>query len=277
MSAALPIGLAVFVSQGGQNISMLALGRLSSSREVGFYGAALGIAMMSRPLQMAYASAFLPRLSKQASEMSDKPLMSYGSGLRFALVFGTPIGIATAMLAPLLISIFYGQQFVEGNHALRVLGVATILLFLNAYLWQVHAALGNQRNVLITSVISILVVIGFSFLLIPPFGIVGAALAFVCREGVQALIFIMILHRRWRTVALRHQSVTSIVLASLAMAACLWSVRFSTNWTALIFLLAAVIVYCMVLLISGGIERGELRRLIPGEFSSFLAARRSKE
>ena len=274
--ASLPLGIAVIVAQSGQSISTLTLGKLASSQDVGFYGAALGCAMMLRPLHLAYSSAFLPRLSAQALFSIDKPLAAHESGLRYALVISLPVGVATLMLAPFLIRLFYGEQYIEGVQALRILGLAGIFLFINTYFWQVFAALGSAKAVLNISIASILVALILALLLIPTFGTMGAAMAELSREAIQLFLFILLLHRRWHTFSISWHDALAMIGASLIMAACLWGVRFSTGWIVLPVAAFAFMVYGVVLLWWGVIKRNEIKQLIPNSLGAWLQGLRAR-
>ncbi|MDD1778626.1 MAG: flippase [Candidatus Helarchaeota archaeon] len=276
LTASLPLGVAVIIAQSGQNITMLILGKYVSTQGVGFYGAALGCALMLRPLHMAYSSAFLPRLSAQAIISKNTPLTSHENGLRFALMLGVPIGIATTMLAPLLITILYGKQYIEGSQALRLLGMEVIFLFINTYLWQVFTALGKEKTVLVIACISILIAVGLSFLLTPHFGIIGTAIADLSREGVQMILFLTVLRYRWKTLSIKPQNIFSIGIASLILVVCLWAVRLNSSLISLLFLAGGMIVYGMVLFLCGAIKKNELSSLIPSRWMVLLKRRESK-
>ena len=112
-------------------------------------------------------------------------------------ISATAAGIAAAMLVawPFLWRIFAGENFTDGDfNAVRLLTLNFLLLACNVAPYYLMVALGHAKAVSIITTTSMLASLALMMILIPRYGIAGAAVARLA-YGVGALFLLQRAHR----------------------------------------------------------------------------------
>lgn len=254
--AAVPLGLTFTLIGLSLRLDTLVLSLFRPIPEVGFYSAAFVLVMISRSVALMSA-AFLPRLSALAGRDDLTFARLRDGGLYGMLIIGTGIGVTMAVLAPFIIGTLYGAPFLTAVPALRVLGIASIALFVNTYCWQVLIAQNRQGTIARMAILSLLLSLPLALLLIPRWGAVGAALVTLAREVMQCLPLTHAILRPPRSLPRR--AFLSPIPAAAAMAFVLCPVRAETGPVVLPYLLLSSVAYLGVLLLGDGGLRNGLR------------------
>lgn len=257
--AAVPLGATFTLIGLSLRLDTLVLSVFRPIPEVGFYSAAFVLVMIARSVALMSA-AFLPRLSALAGQDDGTFARLRDWGLHGMLIIGTGIGVATAILAPFIISTLYGASFLAAVPALRVLGIASIALFVNTYCWQVLIAQNRQGTIARTAILSLLLSLLLALLLIPRWGAVGAALVALAREVMQCILLTRATLRPPRS--LLWQAFLSPISAAAAMALVLCPARAETGPVVLPYLLLSLATYLGVLLLGDGELRNGLREWV---------------
>ncbi len=184
---ALPLSLTLTLIGLGIRLDTLALSLLRPTREVGLYGAAAGIVMLAYPLS-TMAAAFLPRLSALAARDRSSFIRVRNQVFRWMLAMGLGLGLLITPLASFWLTVLYGPAFAEAAPALRVLGGMSAALFVNTYFRQVLIARRDHRAIVVSAGVALLVSLLLAVALVPRWGIMGAAVAALTREAVQAAL-----------------------------------------------------------------------------------------
>jgi O-antigen/teichoic acid export membrane protein len=191
ISQSLPIALSLVLVTINLNVDQLLLGLLRSPAEVGLYGAAYRILLAATIPAQIVVIAFLPTLS---NSFGDRHSMSAQGHTLARVLFGLglPIGVAGILLAPDLIAIF-GSQYAAASTAFAILMVQGGLYYVNQLYGQALIAWNEQRRLLAALGAGAIVNVILNLLLIPRYGIEGAAIATVLAEiaiiGTLLIIF----------------------------------------------------------------------------------------
>lgn len=243
--AALPLGLTFTLVGLNMRVDTLVLSLFQPAREVGLYNAAVSLVMLSRSVSLM-AAAFLPRLSSLAQRDEAAFARLRDQGLLWMLVPGIGIGVTMSLLSPFLMALLYGTSFLSAAPILRVLGVGTIAVFLNAYFWQVLIARGEQGTIARTTAASLILSFALATILVPRWGAFGAAGAVLAREVVQsALLSQRVLGQP--PLTLRRRFWVPFLGAVGVMVLALWPAREATGLVALVYLAPALVAYLVVL------------------------------
>ncbi len=153
------------------------LGMFRSTEEVGIYRIALKIALLSSISLAAVNSIAAPKFSELYWNSENNKLKKVVKNSSKIIFWSSlPILLVIIIFPSQILSIF-GREFIVGKTALIILSVGQ---FLNAYFGSVGVLLdmtGNQnvfRNAILVGAVSNILL---NYLLIPPYGIVGAAIA----------------------------------------------------------------------------------------------------
>lgn len=179
------------------------LGAISSSRDVGVYAAALRSAEIVLLIFSAITVAGASLFSSIYASGDIQELQRFARLLARAFLWATLPAYALMMVfAPFLLGLF-GQEFVDGAAAMRVLLTAYFLSSLSGMDNVVMLYMtGHQKDVAVAMGVMAAVNIGLCFLLIPPLGTAGAALA----SGASILLLkgslVVVLYKRVGIVSL---------------------------------------------------------------------------
>jgi len=106
------------------------------------------------------------------------------------------------LLVPGFVMSIFGSEFTASADLLRVLAVGQLVNIVTGSVGFVLLMTENLRSILITSILMLITVAGLSFLLVPQFGAMGAALATTGSLLVASIIRVTLAWRDLRIVAL---------------------------------------------------------------------------
>lgn len=194
----LPVYLSQLVNQFGGSIGTLVLGIFGTVSGVGIFTASLrvsSIGMLFYSSLMRIAAPMIADLHSQGK--IDQLERMYQATTKWGMSFNLPVFLTTAIFAPLLLSIF-GQEFVTGTTALTILAFAALFDASTGVCGTIVTMTGHSKISLANSLTSLVISVGLNLLLIPRWGIVGAAAATalcVILLNMLRLIQVYLLHR----------------------------------------------------------------------------------
>jgi O-antigen/teichoic acid export membrane protein len=236
----------VFVIQAAQGDSAL-----------GIYDAAYKYVNMLIILPAYFTLAIFPILSRFAIDSRSQLLEAFRHASRFLLIIAWPITIATLALAPWMIRVLGGEQFLpESADVLRVIIWFLPLSFVNGVIQYTLIAANQQRT--ISGAFGLAV--GFNFVanlvLVPIYGYMAAAAITIATEFVLFAPLAIAMRRHvgdagWMSL-FGPPTVAGIAMG--AVAAFLIPV-----WGTVIGLAISTLVFPAALWITGGLTRADLR------------------
>ena len=179
LAFSLPMFLVISLNVFSKQINTLLLGILGTINDVGVFDVAMKVAVLTAiPLSAVNAIA-APKLSESFATKDFLGLRQTAlQSSKFTLLASTPI-LLVCLLFPAFILQFFGDEFViHGVLALRIIVLAQ---FINAAAGPVAYVLQMTNNHQIVGRImlfSTFVCIGINCLLIPIYGVIGAAIAY---------------------------------------------------------------------------------------------------
>ncbi len=129
--AALPFYVSGLATTFYDKIGVSLLAFLTSDREVGWYGAAAGLAGLTLLLVPLVAWVLIPLLARSAAESEDELYRMVRRSLEFILTLAIPVSLMMALGADVWISVLFGRAFAPSVAALRVLAIANLLMYLS--------------------------------------------------------------------------------------------------------------------------------------------------
>jgi O-antigen/teichoic acid export membrane protein len=167
---------------------------------VGWYSAAYKWVDALLIIPSYFTLALFPLLSRRAADDPEGFRRAYGLALRWLLSLALPIAVTTTFLAPMLVQLLAGSEYLpQGAQALQVMIWFLPLSFANGLTQYVLIAMDRQRWVTISFAIAVtfnlvanyVVIPGHTFggLTIPAFTFLGAAVVTILSEVVLLLPF----------------------------------------------------------------------------------------
>ena len=183
---ALPLGLRQLVfATYDEGIDNFFLKTFLGSAAVAYYGLAYKVYANLVLLAAFFMNSLFPILAGASGE-GVKTIAKRGGKILF--VAGLGVGVFTFLFAPFLVRILGGEAFLPSVAILRLLAVALVAAFLNHLFGYLFLARGEQKKLLLFSLLALAFNLGGNWVLIPRFGGQGAA---IITLGTELLMLVL--------------------------------------------------------------------------------------
>jgi O-antigen/teichoic acid export membrane protein len=162
----------------------LLLGLLSGPAAVGLYNAAYKPVTAALAMPMTYYQGLFPALSRTFATSEDDFHKVIARSLALMSIFAVPLGIVGTFFSEPIINLLFGSAYSNSVPVLQILCWSAVLVTLRGTYRQGLLAAGKTNLDLRCGAISVFFNVGLNILLIPQFGIVGAAIATVSAEAI---------------------------------------------------------------------------------------------
>lgn len=171
------------------------LGFLLGEREVGLYAAPYRFCFLLLTLAAAIRVSYLPVLARASLQGTQQVAHIVGRSVELSSAISAPIIIGSLIIAAPLLNLLFGSEYLQGTSAFRLLVLSIGFIFisdisqnillvynrLNVYMWIVATAAGIN--------------VGLNWILIPRYGLIGAAFTTVLAEGILLLMGLLAIYR----------------------------------------------------------------------------------
>lgn len=149
-------------------------------RALGLYGLATQITNFLLEFMLPLNFVLLPYLTKYEELKGQKMFFQLFRISVFVLLF---MIAAVWIFAPVFIPLFFGENFVSSIDAIRILSISVCFYLMRNFLFTFNKAYDRQKFSLRAAWLGVCVTIVLDFVLIPKYGIIGAASAAVLANG----------------------------------------------------------------------------------------------
>jgi O-antigen/teichoic acid export membrane protein len=179
----LPIGLTQMFGQAIFNADVILLGFLGYLAQVGYYAAAYRIVTLLQVIPTAYFTAIFPALARSHGSRRSPP----GSDLPrrtayYALAASMPVALVLVDCSGWIVELLFGSSFRASAAPLRWLAWSLPAVTFRAVFRNLLLTSHQEVTNLLLSFLTALFNVVLNLALIPPFGIVGAAVATLASE-----------------------------------------------------------------------------------------------
>ena len=180
----LPLVGSLMLSGIGNRSDILLLTQFQTTTDVGLYSAAMQTAAMLVIVGGCIESVFSPYLSACVVKAEIAELKQlYAMSLRWMFLLGLPLFMMFEIFETEIMKIF-GHQFAQVGDCLRILAVAQMINLATGSANPILLFSGRTKIVLINSVVEGVIQLVFNLLLIPKYGVIGAALGAAITMGI---------------------------------------------------------------------------------------------
>lgn len=180
----LPIWFAQLLGTINFNLDIIMIGVLMEEKFIGWYGASYKFIIFLVGFITAYQYALFPVISKLHKSNIVEVKSLIGRSIKFCAAFSIPIGFGGMILARPIINMVYGGQYTNSVLPFQVLAWTIPLIILRSTYRNTLIGLSKQVADLKLIGCGAIVNIVLNLILIPNYGITGAAIATVCSEAV---------------------------------------------------------------------------------------------
>lgn len=159
-------------------IEILFLQSFWGYREVGLFSVALALSAIASQGPLLLTGAFLPMLAEKHGQKDRQGLqMAFASGTRFLAIAAFPACFGMAAIVPTLVQLLYGPSFAPAIPAATIIATAAAFSITTVIGTHLVNALARSDVIFVTSLIGAALSIAGGFLLIPHYGLLGAAIS----------------------------------------------------------------------------------------------------
>jgi len=197
----------------------LILGGYWPALQVGYYSTAMSLARTLLLASSALTFVFLPVAARLSREGNLAVLRtSYVTAARWILILSIPLFLLFFLLPSQSVIALFGRRYAEAAVPLQLLAVTAFASSVIGPSNACLAGIGRNRAQLTTASFSALTNVALSFLLIPKYGVLGAAAAWGIARALYPASNLWILYRDYGVHPFRSVLVRPLVL-TLAIAA----------------------------------------------------------
>ena len=260
--AGLPFGIAGVMISIYYAIDSVMLGYLRGTDDVGQYAVAYKVPLAVIALAALWASVLFPYAS--ALGLSDPTRLRHQVG-EFASLFAVaalPIGLGSALVGTDLMRELFGDQYGPAGTPFVLLMVAATLVVVTINYGTVAQAIGEERHFAVAVTAAAALNLGLNFVVIPLFGMTGAAAATIAAEVLVFALVWLRLRSRLGPMPLQSGRLVRVAGAAAGMAAVM--LVLPGEWPALVQISIGGAVYLGAATALRVVSAAELRALRAG-------------
>jgi len=171
------------------------LGFLAQPVDLGLYTAAYRFCFLLMAIAVAVNAAYLPLFTRAAAEAPTRFRREVSAALSTSLIIGAPLVTGSIVIARPLLRLLFGPAFEAGAPAFMLLVAGMGFFFVHSLLANVFLVIHQTRAQAGIYAIAATANVLANVVLIPRYGIVGAATTTLFAEGLTAVLGLIILRR----------------------------------------------------------------------------------
>ena len=226
-------------------------------KAAGSYSMASKLLMAFGLFAYFFSSALYPPLAQAFQFEQERFIRLYRESLRLLVIWVIPIFFVIIQFSNQVTALLYGGGNEDAANVARVLALYFPLMCLNCYLQYVLFAMDRHKIMNAVHPIAVIISIMLNVVLIRKIGLIGAAYAAICVEGVILAIYIAIISKvvetRITIVSIGKPSAAGLFGGALFLAL--------NNWTIFISVPIFFVGYFCGLWLSGGISMNDWKNL----------------
>jgi O-antigen/teichoic acid export membrane protein len=248
---AFTIGASLGMGLLNYNFDSVLLGFLRGPKVVGWYNAAYKVQLVGISVALSYFAGLFPVLSKTYAGNREEFRHVVRGTVELWLGCVVPLVVAGTFLADPIVRVLYGPAYAASAEPFRILVWSAAFVVLRWVYMDSLRATGHQGLDLRCAITSAALNVGLNIVLIPRFGMIGAASATVFAD----LVWFVMSYYYFRHAVLSDeplQGVAGPLLGGTAMCVVLWFAR-PLNWP--LQLLFSMVVYLLIQAQFGAVAR----------------------
>jgi O-antigen/teichoic acid export membrane protein len=247
--------LLIFASLVAVNVYMhldvTMVGALVGAAAVGLYTAANRIVRIIITLVTSISAVIIPRIENALRSGDREAYKNYlDASLHFILIFSVPCCFGLLILAPDIIRLFAGEQYLESIMSVRLLCPIVIIVGLANFV-GLQVLYANRRESCYTIAVSVAAVVNavFNFVMIPVYKQNGAIVGTVLAEMVGLIIQIWFARDLLKDTELFSWNTAKYFVAGSVMAVAVMFLRIYIGPAVIISIISGSIVYTAMLVV----------------------------
>jgi len=254
ISSAWPIALLSIIGIFMTNIDVIMLGFFKTGQEVGLYSSGQRIIQILYTLPAIISTSFFPVISRFVGQKDNiKTRLLIEKGLTVVFLIGMPLIIGGIILGENIINLLYGSEYLPATLSFQILILNIIFVFPSYFIGSYIFAYNEQKRIAPYLIIGSLVNVALNALLIPFYGIAGAAIATLCAQAIYQSLLIRLAKKVNNFQIITY--LKKIVLASIIMGGLVYCINLAGLNVILNIIISGIAYFVILYLIKENIVR----------------------
>ncbi len=255
---AFPYYLSAFNFHLTSRVDVLLLGFLLGTEIAGVYNVAFKVVYLFLAFPGLLSITLLPMASRLGLRSKGELAEMSGTSLNLVVLIGLPMAAGLCYVAPQVIQLLYGVEFIAAIPVLQILSWLILLECLKSQLGIFLVACDRQADRTRAEIVAALSNILLNLMLIPRFGLIGAALATLFS---QSLLILLLMGKYSKVLGWPRIGARLVIAASGCMAFYIVCNTLKIESIFLVIPLSAL-VYLLIVMAFSSIRKGEYRLLV---------------
>lgn len=257
----LPLFLTAIFNLGLFRVDVFFLARFSAPDVVGVYGAAFHLVSLGVLGVTVAVMVMSPHIADSYhNNERDKLEALCKMASRWILIFSMPI-LAVICLYPDQILSVYGERYSAGASALIILTCGILAANFSGIAGTILRMSGHSKVVFVNTIITSFFAVGASYLLVPPYGMIGAAIAAALSTTLLALLRLLLSYRLVGIITFDRTALKAIFAVACTMSIFLvgdYAVYSPKDWTGVTALFPLFLIVYLLIMTALGWNRDDL-------------------
>ncbi len=251
--------------------------QINGDKVVGWYNSAYKWINAFNVIPSFFTFALFPVITRQVQKNITDARRTFRMSIKLMLLLAFPIAAITTLLAPLMIGILGGREFLpDGAIALQLVVWSIPIGWMNSVSNYVLVAVGREKKLTIAFVIGLTFNIVANLIFLPRFSYVAASIITIFSELVLLILFVFYLRPAlpdvgWLKIIKRPLAVTAIMLWAMVLGSLI------SDFMALVFGVAGFLIGLWLLRVIGKEEQLIIGELLPQNIARFLPVYRDRQ
>jgi len=229
-----------------------------SEEQIGWYNVAYNLTLTLLTITRSFNDAILPTLAREHANNPDSVRPWYYQSVKIMMLIGLPIAVGGMLTADKIVDLLYRPEIAPAAVALAILVWDIPFVMYHSFCGNMTTSIKRENGAArIYGSLGVVNII-LNLLLIPRFGIIGAAFSTVLTDVIGAAQFYLLFRREFGA-GLGFTRLARIGLAAAAMGAVIFLVL---NWNLLLIITLSGAAYLLLVWISGAFSLEERTRLL---------------
>ncbi|MBZ0254383.1 MAG: flippase, partial [Candidatus Methylomirabilis sp.] len=179
LSESAPLALNTVFTTVYLKVGQLLIEGMRGAEDLGYYGGSVRLVEALNLIPDSLMISLFPILSRFAGQEGGRARDAYEAAYKYMAIFVLPGALLVTGLAPWIVTTLFGADFLPGAPALAILIWGAFFVFIGRVTYGVLISEGKQRWITVLVAWTAGSNLALNFLLIPPYGPAGAAVASV--------------------------------------------------------------------------------------------------
>jgi len=244
-------------------IDTILLGSLKTSFEVGVYQTAVPTSQFLFVIPAALGALFLPVVSELLSkEKSESIGTVYKTVSKWVLYINLPLLLVFIMYPNAVINTLFGPEYIIAGNSLRILSISCFIYAISMLSGGIISLYEKTKYFILNSGICLVMATALSYLLIPVYGIDGAAIANLVTLSVYTIMVVYEAYMFSGHLPFNKQIIKSLAAGIISIIAvyCATKILFAelNIWVLAPMFIIFVVLYSLLLLVFRGLGKEDI-------------------